>query len=147
VDRNRGGDDVLVASLARFSLVNVPGSSFDVVTAHPMAWEEEDHADPINHFIAAVTGPPYRTTTPYWPVVVVGDFNILVDQQWPSNTTQVARSDLMAAAVGSGIGLQPAHGLSLISSIPLPNQDPCAGPQAAGAFSDHCGLLMRFSAK
>jgi len=33
-------------------------------------------------------------------VVVVGDFNVLIDQAWPSDSTQVAREDLMAAAIG-----------------------------------------------
>jgi hypothetical protein len=145
VDRNRGGDETLVASLARFSLVDVPGSSFDVVTTHPMANEEEDHAETINSFISALTGAAYRAADPYWPVVVVGDYNTLIDQAWPRNTTQVARSDLMAAALGAGVGRQPTHSLSLTSATPLPNRNPCTGPQAVGEFSDHCGLLVRFA--
>jgi hypothetical protein len=160
VDRNRGGDDTLVASLARFSLVDVPGSSFDVVTTHPMNGEEHDHAGPIDSFIRGVTGPGWRTTSPYWPVIVVGDFNMLIDEQWPTQTTKVfwIPHDEMAVAVGSGVGLQPAHGLSLESGMALPSQGlsglpeedwhaHCTGPQAAAAFSDHCGLLVRFSSQ
>ena len=114
------------------------------VTLGAQAHEEEDHAETINSFISALTGPSYRGGNPYWPVLVVGDFNILIDRPWPRNTTQVARADLMAAALGAGVGLQPTHTLSLSSVTPLPNRDPCTGPQAVGAFSDHCGLLVRF---
>lgn len=114
------------------------------VTLGAQAHEEEDHAETINSFISALTGPSYRGGNPYWPVLVVGDFNILIDRPWPRNTTQVARADLMAAALGAGVGLQPTHTLSLSSATPLPNRDPCTGPQAVGAFSDHCGLLVRF---
>jgi hypothetical protein len=153
LDRNRSGDHTLVASLARFALADVPDSSFDVVTTHPQAGEEDDHGGPINDFIAALTGPSYRTSNPLFPVVVLGDFNKFVDEPWPKQTTQVFRSpppDVMAVAVGSGVGLQPTHGLSVDSKTTLPSQEPCrpeveGGPLTEGDFSDHCGLLVRFS--
>jgi hypothetical protein len=145
LDKDRSGQHALVASLARFSLVEVQGSSFDVVTVHPESREEELHAEPINDFISGVTAPRYRSADPYWPVIVVGDFNILDLQAWPRNTTQVAMEGTMAAAIGSGVGRQPTHALSLASAIPLPNQHPCALPETNSGFADHCGLLLRFS--
>ncbi len=147
LDLTRGGDHALVASLARFSLVDVPESSFDVVTTHPMAGEEDDHAGTINDFIAALTSGDFRSTNPYYPVVVLGDFNKLVDEDWPTQTTKVFRNpaDVMAVAVGSGVGLQPTHNLSFNLGITLPTEEPCRGPRVQGTFSDHCGLLVRFT--
>jgi hypothetical protein len=149
VESTSGGDQALVASLARFSLVDVPGSSFDVVTTHPMSGEEDDHAGPINHFIAGLTSPPYRTTNPYYPVVVLGDFNALVaeDKNWPAETTKVftTPADVMAVAIGSGVGLRPMHNLSLDLGMTLPTEEPCRDGQVQGTFSDHCALLVRFS--
>jgi hypothetical protein len=148
VDATAGPDGSVVASLARFSLVGVPDSSFDVVTTHPTAGEEANHEGTINSFVDALTGPAYRTTNPYYPVIVLGDFNSLVDQQWPSGTTQVFRSadDVMAVNVGLGVGLQPAHRLSLDLGLTLPTEEPCRGPHVQGWFSDHCGLLVRLKA-
>jgi hypothetical protein len=146
IDRNLGGNQTTVASLARFALVDgVPGTSFDVITVHPQAGEEDLHRETINAFVAALTG-PRRNTDPYWPAVVVGDYNVLDLEPWPLHTTQVAISGNMAASVGSGLGRQPARGLSLDSVVTLPNEDPCTGPGSTGAFSDHCALLLRFSA-
>jgi hypothetical protein len=144
IDRDRGGHQSTAATLARFALVDIPGTSFDMITVHPQAHEEELHRDTINEFIRALTG-PRRTTDPYWPAVVVGDYNVLDLEPWPANTTQVARDGNMAASVGSGLGRPAARGLALDSTITLPNETPCTGPGSTGAFSDHCGLLLRFS--
>lgn len=149
VDTTSGPDPSVVASLARFGLVGVPGSSFDVVTTHPTSGEEAAHEGTIDRFVNALTGPAYRTSNPYYPVIVLGDFNSLVDKPWPTGTTQVFRSplpDVMAVNVGSGVGLPPSHGLSLDLGLALPTEDPCRGPQSPGRFSDHCGLLVRLKA-
>ena len=163
LDLTRGGDHALVASLARFSLVDVPDSSFDVVTTHPPYPEEDDHADTINDFIAALTSGDFRSTNPYYPVVVLGDFNGLIyeDKDWPRQTTKVfaaspipiprntTPADVMAVAVGSGVGLQPTHNLSFDLGITLPTEEPCRDrdhpERVQGTFSDHCGLLVRFT--
>jgi hypothetical protein len=148
LDLNRGGDHTLVASLARFGRVDVPDSSFDVVTTHPMAGEEQDHAETINSFIAGLTGPPYRESNPYYPVLVVGDYNSLVEEEWPTGTTKVFRTpaDVMAVSVGSGVGLDPAHDLAFDLGMTLPTAEPCRGERPVeGSFSDHCGLLVRFT--
>jgi hypothetical protein len=147
VDSTRGGDHTVVASLARFSLVGVADSSFDVVTTHPTSPEEEDHAGPINDFIGGLTSPPYRTTNPYYPVLVLGDFNALVGREWPTKTTKVFSTpdDVMAVAIGSGVGLQPVHDLALDLGLTLPTEEPCRGPRVQGTFSDHCGLLVRLT--
>lgn len=109
----------MIASLALFGLVGVPNSSFDVVTAHPTSTQESRHEAPIDSFIAGVTAPPYRITRPYYPTIVLGDFNALADT----------------------------------SRMTLPNETPCR-PQTEDpamrffsdrSFSDHCGLLVRFS--
>jgi hypothetical protein len=152
IDRNRQGYQTTAATLARFALVDgIPGTSFDVITVHPQAHEEEDHVATIDAFIGALTG-PRRTTDPYWPAVVVGDYNVLAGRQgWPAHTAQVPREGVMQdgameASVGSGLGRPPQRGLALDSVTSLPNEDPCVGPGSPGAFSDHCGMLLRFSA-
>ena len=151
LDLNRGGDHTLVASLARFSLVDVAESSFDVVTTHPMAGEEDDHAGPINNFIEGLTSSLYRTTKPYYPVIVLGDFNKLVEEDWPTGTAKIFRTaaDVMAVAVGSGVGLEPTHNLSLDLGVTLPTEEPCRNrdhpERVKGTFSDHCALLVRLS--
>ena len=157
VEVNSGGAPVLVATLARFAFRGVSGSSFDVVTVHPQDGEEDAQAQPINDFIAGLTSQPYRTSAPYYPVLVVGDFNSLADpmRDWPAGTTQVFRPtvDVMGVSRGSGVGMQPAHQLSAAFTSTLPTPEPCALPgapsgpvpnQPAGAFSDHCGLVVRF---
>ena len=147
VDSTRGGGQTLVASLGRFSLRAAPGSSFDVVTSHLQSPEEVDHTGPVNDFIAALTSPPFRTSAPYYPVLVVGDFNDFAapEQNWPAGTTQVLRHSVMAINQGAGVGVQPQHQLTAAFSTILPQQEPCALPDApATGFSDHCGLLVRF---
>jgi hypothetical protein len=147
------GSPFTMATLARFGLVGVPGSSFDVVTTHPPYDEYEIQKYGIDAFIQALTSPPYRMTAPYYPVVVLGDFNGLARTPWPSGTTQVfspADSDgvlpkeVMAIAVGDGSGpLPPVNRLRMIGGAKLPSQTPCR--PSATAFSDHCGLLVRFT--
>jgi hypothetical protein len=174
-ERNPDGGFTLTATLARFGLVGVPGSSFDVVTTHPTNLFELLHHAPISNFIAAMTGPPFRTTRPYYPTIVLGDFNCLTGQppydcpdrqgpappgvHWPVGTTQMFRSphDVMAVALGNGGGaLPPLRNLTMALGAPLPGPEPCRPPQeerdATGqhyfedrSFSDHCGLLVRFS--
>jgi hypothetical protein len=156
VDLNLEGHHTLVATLARFALIDIPGSSFDLFTIHPQAGhdgaEELLHKEPINSFVRALTGPAYRTSAPYWPAIIVGDYNSLDnDPNWPDHTTQVAREmqgghgGAMAVNTGSGLGLPAARGLQLDSAVMLPNEDPCTGPGSTGGFSDHCGMLVRFS--
>jgi endonuclease/exonuclease/phosphatase family metal-dependent hydrolase len=62
--------------MARFGLVGTPDSSFDVVTTHPTSLQELSQHAPISAFIAAATGPRSRTSRPYYPAVVLGDFNL-----------------------------------------------------------------------
>jgi hypothetical protein len=159
IENTRQGDTALVASLARFSLNAAPGSSFDVVTTHPTAHEEEDQAGDIDNFIEGLTDAPYRTTAPYYPVIVVGDFNSLADEQrgWPAQTKHVFNpTDVMVVALGAGVGMSPLHELGVAFSSTLPRQESCSLPAAGtndptaaagapGAFSDHCGLVLRFS--
>ncbi len=150
VDQTRNGGYAVVASLARFSLLAAPGSSFDVVTTHPTAFEEEDQASSNDDFIAAVTSPPHRTSSPYYPLVVLGDFNILADETrgWPAKTRHVYNpTDVMVVALGNGVGMQPQHELEVAFASTLPSQEPCSLPagEANGAFSDHCGLVVRFT--
>ena len=159
IENTSHGDAALVASLARFSFNAAPSSSFDVVTTHPTAHEEEDQAGPIDNFIAGLTAAPYRTTAPFYPVIVVGDFNSLADEQrgWPAQTQHVFNpTDVMVVALGAGVGMSPLHKLNVAFSSTLPSQAPCSLPAAGtndptaaaaapGAFSDHCGLVVRFS--
>ncbi len=76
--QNPDGSYGVVATLARFGWADIPGSSFDVATVHPTAWQERWQAPQIDRFITGLTGPPYRTTRPYYPLIVLGDFNCLV---------------------------------------------------------------------
>lgn len=154
VDLNLDGNHTLVATLGRFSINGLPGSSFDLFTIHPQAGHPGDmdaevlrHKDSINSFVRALTGPMYRTSVPYLPAVIVGDFNSLNnDPTWPDHTTQVAKQGVMAVNIGTaGLGLAPTRNLQLDSEVTLPNQDPCTGPASTGEFSDHCGILVRFS--
>jgi endonuclease/exonuclease/phosphatase family metal-dependent hydrolase len=159
LEQTRHGDVALVASLGRFGLNAAPGSSFDVVTTHPTAREEEDQAESIDHFIAGLTAAPYRTSAPYYPVVVVGDFNGLAAEErgWPTHTKQVFHpTDVMVVALGDGVGISPLHELNVAFSSTLPGKEPCSLPAAGTndpataaaapeAFSDHCGLVVRFS--
>lgn len=139
----------VVATLARFGLVGAPGSSFDVVTTHPTSMQESAHKAPIDGFIAGLTGPGYRNTRPYYPTIVLGDFNTLADSEvaWPAGTTQVFRApeDVMVVALGTGGGaLPPLRALTADVRMTLPNESPCRFfPDRS--FSDHCGLLVRFS--
>ena len=162
----------VVASLARFGLVGVPNSSFDVVTVHPTSTYELLHAGPISGFIAGATSTPYRTTRPYFPTIIVGDFNCLVGAgpydscpgdaslrpttPWPAGTTQVfsVPEDLMAVALGGMAGpLPPLHALRLEVGATLPGSRPCRpNKDQTGtdhfpdrSFSDHCGLIARFT--
>jgi hypothetical protein len=157
-ERNSDGGYRVIATLARFGLVGVPGSSFDVVTLHPSSEQESRHEAPINSFVAAVTAPPYRNTRPNYPTIVLGDFNALADSgtAWPVGTTQVFRApeDVMVASLGTGTGaLPPLRVLNVVGRMTLPNERPCR-PQTEDpamrffsdrSFSDHCGLLVRFS--
>jgi endonuclease/exonuclease/phosphatase family metal-dependent hydrolase len=158
IERTRHGDAALVASLGRFSLNAAPGSSFDIVTTHPTANEEEDQAADIEHFIAGVTTAPYRTTSPFYPAIVVGDFNSLAAEEraWPAQTQHVLQKGVMVVSLGSGVGMSPLHQLNVAFSGALPSTDPCDLPAAGSndptasasapqAFSDHCGLIVRFA--
>lgn len=152
--KDASGGDYPVASMARFSVIGVPGSSFDVVTIHLPYGEEEQHRTPIDDLIRTLTEPPYRTTNPYYPLVVLGDFNQLARTNWPSGTTQVfsPTDDVMAVALGgSGGRFPPARSLTVNATMTLPNETPCR-PQGEGddffpdrSFSDHCALLVRFT--
>jgi hypothetical protein len=162
----------LTATLARFGLVGVPNSSFDVVTTHPKSVQELLHQAAISRFIAALTGPAYRKTNPYYPTVVLGDFNCLVGPgpydtcpgeesakpttPWPAGTTQVftVPQDVMAVALGTTASpLAPLRSLRVLAATTLPAQQPCRPSKeetqmdyfADRSFSDHCGLLVRFS--
>lgn len=139
----------VVATLARFGLVGVADSSFDVVTTHPTSTQEERHKAPIDRFISGVTGPGYRSTRPYYPTIVLGDFNLLADSEtpWPSGTMQAFRApeDVMVVSIGTGGGaLPPLHALTADFRMTLPKASPCRFVQDQ-AFSDHCGLIVRFS--
>lgn len=143
--------DAPVASLARFSLVDVPGSSFDVFTVHPTANDEEAQKFRINEFINAMTRPPFRTTNPYYPTIVLGDYNSLVnDPGWPSGTSKVffAPEDVIAVSLGNNTGPLPSvRSLRMNLGLTLPNLKPCRPLELYPdkSFSDHCGLLVRFS--
>jgi hypothetical protein len=176
--QNPDGRYAVVATLARFGLVSVPDSSFDVVTTHPTFLQELLHQAPISDFIAALTGPGYRNTRPYYPTIVLGDFNCLAgvtldppyDEclpkespkpagSWPAGTTLVftAPEDVMGVALASTAGpLPPFRTLTMAVGATLPARQPCRPPkeerEATGmhyfadrSFSDHCGLLVRFS--
>lgn len=169
-----GGGYSVVATLARFGLVGVPNSSFDVVTTHPTHRYERFHHAPISNFIAALTAPPYRTTQPYYPTIILGDFNCLTGQppynceddgpptpttSWPTGTTQVFRSpdDVMVVGLGNGGSALPSlRTLSMVLGATLPGPQPCRPLEeerirtgieyfADRSFSDHCGLIVRFS--
>lgn len=151
--KNPDGSFGVVATLGRFGLVGVAGSSFDVVTTHPTSTQESWQHAPINDFITGLTNPPYRTTRPYYPVIVLGDFNTLADTPppgataWPAGTVQVFRpaGDVMVTALGTGVGaLPPLRTLKLGSGVTLPNQASCHFDPAQ-SFSDHCGLLVRLT--
>jgi hypothetical protein len=151
--QNPDGSFGVVATLGRFGLVGVAGSSFDVVTTHPTSTQESRQAAPIDSFIAGATNPPYRTTRPYYPTIVLGDFNILADTPppgaaaWPAGTAQVFRvpEDVMVVSLGTGAGpLPPQRGLRFAFGMPLPNESPCRF-FVDRSFSDHCGLLVRLS--
>jgi hypothetical protein len=147
VERLSNGTDAMVASLARFSVVGSTGSSFDVFTVHPTCCGEESGLKaPINDFIDALTGPSYRGTNPYYPTIVLGDFNALARTYWPSGTNQVfaPEEDVMAIALGNSSGpLTPVHSLQLTFISKLPSIDPCRFYEDKN-FSDHCGLLVQF---
>jgi hypothetical protein len=78
---------------------------------------------------------------------VVGGYNILdLRDDWPAGTAQVAREGTMAASLGGArLGRPARRELMLDSWVPLPNGSPCTGLASPGAFSDHCGMLLRFS--
>lgn len=148
-----GGGFGVVATLARFGLVSVPGSSFDVVTTHPTSTHESWQHAPINSFIAGATSPPYRNARPYYPTVVLGDFNTLADTppagatSWPAGTTQAFRApgDVMVVSLGDGTGpLPPLRALKLGLGVALPAETPCQF-YPDRSFSDHCGLLVRLT--
>lgn len=164
VQRLSNGTDALVASLGRFSVVGSTASSFDVFTVHPTCCgEEEGLKVPIDNFISSLTGPSYRTTNPYYPTIVLGDFNLLnftelnkesppIPINWPSGTNMMFNppEDVMQVSLGNSSGpLTPVHNLQLTFTFKLPTIDPCKPPGAQGwyedkSFSDHCGLLVRF---
>jgi len=164
----------LTVTLARFGVVGVQGSSFDVFTVHPSSTGERQQHAAISRFIDGLTKAPSRTTRPYYPTIVLGDFNCLVGSPpyacgdeshplvippWPAGTTQVFRSpdDVMAVALGNGSGASaPLRPLSVARGITLPASQPCRPSEQERidtgvhffpdrSFSDHCGLLVRFS--
>lgn len=167
--QNPQGRYAIIATLARFGLVGVPDASFDVVTTHPTWGEQKWQAAPINEFIAALTGPGYRNTRPYYPTIVLGDFNCLVDPghegclgdptAWPAGTTRVFMDaeDVMAVALGATSGpMPPLRPLTMAVGATLPALVPCRPPEEERhktgihyfpdrSFSDHCGLLVRFT--
>jgi hypothetical protein len=167
VIRDSGGGDDPIASLARFSVVGVTGSSFDVFTVHPESGDEALGEMPINDFISGLTGPPYRSTNPYYPTFVLGDFNCLIHlcgdcmpppsvcngfSDWPSETKKVffAPEDVLAVALGNNGGpLLPVRSLKMNLGMTLPTLVPCRiskdEPYPDRSFSDHCGLLVRFT--
>ena len=62
-------------------------------------------------------------------------------------------ADVMSVSLGTGVGLQPQHQLTAAFSATLPATSPCALSAAGSpptatepptAFSDHCGLVVRF---
>lgn len=82
-------------------------------------------------------------------MIVLGDFNGLADSEvaWPAGTTQVFRGpdDVMVVATSTGAGALPAlHTLTADVRMSLPNEAPCRFFPDRN-FSDHCGLLVRFS--
>ena len=166
--QNPDGGYGVVATMARFGLIDIQGATFDVVTTHPTSTGERWQYPEIDGFISALTQPPYRNTRPYYPVIVLGDFNCLSGlppylncpgaapapsaAPWPAGTTQVFFSpdDVMGVALGAGGGpLPPQHTLAVQFATTLPSVQPCRpydAPQVAGlSFSDHCALLVRFT--
>ena len=162
----------VIATLARFGWVDVQGATFDVVTTHPKTQAEHLQFDKIDDFISALIQPPHRNTRPYYPVIVLGDFNCLSglppyddppgecagktpappSTPWPAGTTQVFLSpdDVMVVALGNGGGpLPPLRSLNVQFATTLPSVQPCRpydAPQVANlSFSDHCALLVRFT--
>ena len=158
--KSHDGSEVPVASLARFAVAGANGTSFDVFTVHPHSTDEENEKQPINDFISALTTDSrYRSTNPYYPTLVLGDFNTLIGTNWPSGTKQVFSAgsyDVMAVALGNNSSPLPSlHSLQMDLGMTLPTLDPCR-PQTGGtpdgsdiyvdkSFSDHCGLLVRFT--
>jgi hypothetical protein len=154
------GSNAIEASLARFSVVGNTGSSFDVFTVHPTSGYENSVKAPINDFISALTGPSYRSTNPYYPTIVLGDYNDLINEDWPSGTNKIFTAginpannnyyDLMAVSLGnSSSPLTPVHNLQSAFTSKLPTIDPCKPALPPEwyedkSFSDHCGLLVRF---
>ena len=105
---------------------------------------------------------------------MLGDFNCLIDpsydaclpkessrpaESWPAGTTLAFRTpeDVMGIALASTAGpLPPLRTLTVGVGATLPLRQPCRPPkeerEATGihyftdrSFSDHCGLLVRFS--
>jgi hypothetical protein len=65
-------------------------------------------------------------------------------------------TDVMVVALGDGVGMAPLHELNVAFSSTLPSKEPCSLPAAGTndpataaaapeAFSDHCGLVVRFA--
>src|SRR5262249_37766374 len=130
---------------------------------HPPSDYEESAKPYLDDFISGLTGPPYRSANPYYSTIVLGDFNALnfttlnkdpskrID--WPSGTKMVFQptDDVMQVSLGNTSGsLSPVHNLQLDLGLALPTLVPCR-PQDGSvfyknkSFSDHCGLLVRFS--
>jgi hypothetical protein len=139
----RSGNSVTPATMVRFALVGVPGSSFDFFTVHPPNDEETIHQPALEGFINALTSFSRRGANPYYPPVVVGDFNALVRQAWPPGMSQLFAppEDVMAVAVGQAESASAARSLKLISCNTLPGETPCRPSDRS--FSDHCGLFVR----
>ncbi len=155
----RNGSDDTAASMARFSPVGAAGSSFDVFTIHPQNDEEGRLKVPIDDFVGGLTRAPFRTTAPYYPTIVLGDFNLLNARQlkddsqptWPTGTDPVYQptSDVMQVSLGNGSAPLPAlHPLKLDLGLTLPTIEPCrpaTGFYPDKSFSDHCGLFVRLT--
>jgi hypothetical protein len=138
----------LRASGARFSFRHDLRTSFDVFVVHPRGGAEATEGPQTADFIAAVQSPPFRTTRVAQPPIVAGDFNALARAGWPPGSTEVFApgADVMQLSIGVPV-LPPARQLDGSGGrhVMLPAGATECSPFIAGAFSDHCALLVRLA--
>jgi len=145
---------------ARLSFRHDTRSSFYAFTVHPQAGNavEEQIRPAINNFIAALSSPPFRTDSNYLPPILLGDLNSLANN--PRSITgfvEVARAvpdvtsppfahaDVMTIRRGDSSFFPSIHDYS-VAGVRVLGGDLGRGLGNLDAqFSDHIGLLARFS--
>jgi PAN domain len=129
------------ATVARFSFSEDLRFSFDVITVHPHSGDEGAITPGLISFVSGIQKPPYRKVSPYYPALLIGDFNTLHDS--PTSVpgfTEVfgPTADRMAVrkADPGAFGFASTHDYAVLGTQVLP-LDPTQ------PFSDHIAVVVK----